>query len=272
MKAVVKYFSGTGNSYQVAKVSANILKENGFEVFLSDIFSDNKFIEDIEFIGFCFPVYAFDIPRVCKRYLNQLPSFSKPPKIFIFITAGDETESGFSCMTTSKILSSKNCNLIYSEVIEMPANWTVAMNPPDKLKAMEIIEKGLIKVTGCINDILNDNKKHKIFNYPPRFSKFGYYKEYYLFKWLGLNNLWRNFRTDNSCTGCENCMKVCPTKSIQMKNNHPVWSKTCEQCMRCVNLCSHKAIYQKGYGSVKERNLFFNPDFKPLIINILKSN
>ena len=98
------------------------------------------------------------------------------------------------------------------------------------------------------------------------YSKFGFYKEYYLFKWLGVTNLWRNFRTDETCDSCGLCEKICPTNSIQIVGNEPKWAKTCEQCMRCVNYCPKQAIFQTGEGSIKGKNTYHEPTFKPLTI------
>jgi len=76
----------------------------------------------------------------------------------------------------------------------MPANWTVSMNPPSKKEAQLIINAGVIKAKEIAQDILDDGLHQHVFNYPPTYSKFGFYKDYYAFKWLGVSNLWRNFK------------------------------------------------------------------------------
>jgi MinD superfamily P-loop ATPase len=92
----------------------------------------------------------------------------------------------------------------------------------------------------------------------------GFYKEYYLFKWLGVSNLWRDFRTDETCDSCGLCEKICPTDSIKIVADKPKWANTCEQCMRCVNYCPKQAIFQKAEGSIKGKNTYHEPTFKPL--------
>ncbi|WP_413911231.1 4Fe-4S dicluster domain-containing protein [Desulfobacula sp.] len=49
------------------------------------------------------------------------------------------------------------------------------------------------------------------------------------------------------------------------------WLKTCEQCMRCVNYCPKQAIFQKGEGSTKGKNIYYEPTFKPLKIKEQKA-
>ena len=153
---------------------------------------------------------------------------------------------------------------MYSSVIQMPSNWIVSMNPPLKEEAQLIIENGVNKARVMTKEILLGVTSHHRFNYPPRYSKIGFYKDYYLFKWLGISSLWRYYRVDDTCDSCKLCAKLCPTGSIHIVDNKPQWSKTCEQCMRCVNYCPKQAIYQKGEGSVKGKNRYYEPSFKPL--------
>ncbi|MDM8536934.1 EFR1 family ferrodoxin [Desulfobacterales bacterium HSG17] len=264
MKAALKYFSGTGNSYRALNECKEIFAQNGFEVEFSSITYKTDIDKEADLIGFCFPVYAFDIPRICRNYLLSLAKMSKSTKTFILITAGDAEESGFSIQETIKILKKKNLRVVYSKVIQMPSNWTVSMNPPSKEDAQLIINNGVKKAKKAAKDILNNVVYHHQFNYPPRYSKFGFYKDYYLFKWLGVSNLWRNFRTDDTCNSCGLCSEICPTNSIQIVDEKPNWLKSCEQCMRCVNYCPNQAIFQKGEGSIKGKNIYYEPSFKPL--------
>ena len=268
MNVDLKYFSGTGNSYKILNTCKEIFIRNGCIATLSSITDKSEINGDADFIGFCFPVYAFGIPRICRKYLNNLPKFSNQNKTFILITAGEKEESGVSIQETTNILRKKGLEIIYSAVVRMPANWTVAMNPPPKKEAELIIAKGVNKAKEITKDILKGNASYHNFSYPPGYSKIGFYKDYYSFKWLGVSNLWRNFRTDETCDSCKLCSQICPTGSIQIVDNQPKWLKTCEQCMRCVNYCPKQAIFQTGEGSVKGKNIYYEPSFKPL--NMIK--
>lgn len=264
MNVDLQYFSGTGNSYKILDTCKEVFIRNKCKVSLSSITENSNINQSVDLIGFCFPVYAFGIPRICRRYLQNLPKFINQNKTFILITAGEQDESGFSIQESSNILSKKGLRIVYSAVIHMPANWTVSLNPPAKAEAQTIIDCGVNKTKEIAEDILNGVASFHDFNYPTRYSKIDFYKDYYLFKWLGVSNLWRYFRTDETCDSCELCSKICPTDSIQLIDNKPNWLKTCEQCMRCVNYCPKQAIYQKGEGSIKGKNIYYEPSFKPL--------
>ncbi len=264
MNVDLRYFSGTGNSYKIIDTCKEIFTQKGWRTTLFSITDKCKINEDADLIGFCFPVYAFGIPRICRNYLLNLSKFKNPINTFILITAGDPGEAGFSIKESARIVKDKGLNIIYSDVVHMPANWTVSMNPPPKEEAQRIINNGVTKGKKIVHDILNGVQQHHSFNYPARLSKFSFYKDYYSFKWLGVSNLWRNYRTDETCDSCGLCEKICPTGSIQIVGNKPEWSKTCEQCMRCVNYCPKQAIFQSGEGSIKGKNIYYEPSFKPL--------
>lgn len=271
MNVELNYFSGTGNSYKIIDTCKKLFVQNGCKTKLSSISDKFSISEKADLIGFCFPVYAFGIPRICRNYLLNLPKFKKPIKTFVLITAGDPKESGFSVKESTTILKKKGLSVAYSNVIHMPANWTVSMNPPSKEEALLIINAGVIRATKIAQDILDGVLHHHTFNYPHKYSKLGFYKDYYLFKWLGVSNLWRDFRTDETCDTCGLCEKLCPTGSIQIVDDRPKWLKTCEQCMRCVNYCPKQAIFQKGGGSIKGKNIYYEPNFKPLKIKAQKA-
>jgi ferredoxin len=263
MKIELKYFTGTGNSLKICNICKEVFLENDQAVNVAAIKVGEQIKSEADIIGFCFPVYAFGIPRICRNYLKELNVFSRTRKVFMLITAGDLDESGFSISECEKILKRKNCEIIYSGIIEMPINWITSMNPPSKEEACVIIDNGVVKAKQIALDILSGIRKYHEFNAPKRYGKFGLYKEYWLFK-IGIKNLWKLFRVYETCNTCQLCAKICPTGSIKMINNKPVWFSTCEQCMRCVNFCPNESIYQSFGGDTRGRNRYYEPSFKPL--------
>lgn len=50
----------------------------------------------------------------------------------------------------------------------------------------------------------------------------------------------------NMCTGCTNCMRVCPTEAIRIRQGKAVLNKNkCIDCGECCRVCPVKAIYIK---------------------------
>jgi ferredoxin len=268
MRIELRYFTGTGNSLKIMKTCKEVFDRFNHETSISEITCEESNINESDLLGFCFPVYAFGIPRICRRYLKTINKFKNPQKVFVLITAGDSDESGFSLKECEQILRKKNCDLVYTGVIQMPINWTtspVPPFPPSKEEGIEIIKAGVENAKRMATDIVKGINKYHVFNYPKRYTRVRFYKDYWLFKYLGVQNLWRTFKVYDTCNGCQICSRICPTKSIMIKEKKPVWSSGCEQCMRCVNFCPNESIYQSMGGDTKGKNRYVEPGFIPKI-------
>jgi hypothetical protein len=174
MKIELRYFTGTGNSLKVLETCKDVFINNGHSVKISGIASNETILPNSDLLGFCFPVYAFGIPRICRKYLKAIQKFSIKQKVFVLITAGDSDESGFSVRECECILQNKNCDIIYTRVIQMPINWItspVPPFPPSKDEAIEIIKNGVELATKSACDIITGIKKYHDFNSPSRYTK-----------------------------------------------------------------------------------------------------
>ena len=70
----------------------------------------------------------------------------------------------------------------------MPVNWTtspIPPFPPSGEEADEIIKAGVEQAKRITHEILNGTKKYHVFNYPERFTRIRFYKDYWLFKYMG---------------------------------------------------------------------------------------
>ncbi|HNX89031.1 MAG TPA: EFR1 family ferrodoxin [Paludibacteraceae bacterium] len=270
MRVELRYFTGTGNSLKILDTCREIFVRLNHETTISEINPDETNLDKSDLLGFCFPVYAFGIPRICRKYLKSIHKFKDRQKVFVLITAGDADESGLSLKECRQILSRKNCDIVYTGVIQMPINWItspVPPYPPSKDEALEIITDGVEQAKSMAYEIGTGVKKYHTFNFPKRYTKLRFYKDYWTFKYIGLPNLWRTFKVYDTCNGCQLCSKICPTKSIKMIEKKPVWTSTCEQCMRCVNFCPNESIFQTMGGDTKGKNRYYEPDFKSKINN-----
>lgn len=266
MKIDLRYFTGTGNSFKILDTCREVFIRFNHETTILEINPEGSFPGESDLLGFCFPVYAFGIPRICRKYLKSMYRFKDRQKVFVLITAGGSDESGFSVAESEKILRHKNCDIVYTGVIQMPINWTtspVPPFPPSKEEAAMIIKEGVELAKMMAHDIISGIRKYHEFDYPVRYTRIRFYKDYWLFKYMGIQNMWRTFKVYNTCNGCRLCSIICPTGSIKIEKNKPVWSSTCEQCMRCVNFCPNESIYQSMGGETLGKNKYHEPDFKP---------
>jgi hypothetical protein len=189
-KSPLRYFSGTGNSYRVAVRCMERLRANGYEVEEASITEPAPIARDARLVGFFFPVYAYALPRVARKYLEALPEAGVGTQALLVVTAGLEDEAGYSVDEGAKLLAKKNYSVVYADAIEMPSNWTVAMNPPDKQEAARISQKGLAKADAIVDAVLAGVTFRHSFNYPARVSKVRYYWDYGSFRSMPSPGMW----------------------------------------------------------------------------------
>lgn len=183
--------------------------------------------------------------------------------MFLLVTCGDPDEVGFALADGMKILKRKNYNVIYSDAILMPANWITFINPPSKNEALVILNEGVEKSRKIATNIIENKAFHQPFSIPKKHSKFHLHKAYYSFHKVNIYQMWRIFKTNDTCNSCGLSAQVCPTNRIYLLDDLPKWKSTCEQCMRCVNMCPQETIFQT-YGRITERkNRYIEPHFKP---------
>ena len=61
------------------------------------------------------------------------------------------------------------------------------------------------------------------------------------------------FFSDEKCTGCGTCAKVCLANKIKMADSKPVWRKQmpCYACFACINYCPAQAVQIKSTPALK---------------------
>ena len=58
--------------------------------------------------------------------------------------------------------------------------------------------------------------------------------------------------TNDNCTGCNKCVRVCPTLVSNIAQEGKIWvnRESCVSCGACLKACSHKA---RGFADDTER-------------------
>jgi hypothetical protein len=92
----LRNFSGTGNSYKNRDTCKQTFIQDVSNATLASITDKRKIHEGAVFIGFYFPVYAFRIPGICKKYLLGFSKRENPVNAFLLITAGESEEAALS--------------------------------------------------------------------------------------------------------------------------------------------------------------------------------
>lgn len=254
---MIFYFTGTGNSLQVAKSIASYNEEKLISI--SSLMYKNKdtykyTLGSNEKIGFIFPVYAWGPPRMVLDFIKKLKlnNFNNN-YTFAIATCGENI--GGTMKTLSNHLKKKSIDLHSGFSLVMPNNYMLMGMDVDSKEESNRKLSELDNRLLYINKVL-ESKQKNIFQLEkgtmpailttiinPLFTKFS------------INT--KKFYARDNCISCGICEKVCNTKTIRV-TDRPTWGMECTQCLACINLCPVRAIeYGKG---TEKRGRYKNPN------------
>lgn len=245
---MILYFTGTGNSYQLAKAIADVTGDE--VVSLNDrmkahrtdaLHSEKPFV-------FVTPIYCGRIPRVVEDHIRATE-----------FTGTHEAYFAATCFQTpykarrylQKLCTDKGWKFNGIGAVPMPQNYIVMYTPPAPAEAKTVIEAAEPKMR-AIAQAIRDGKPLEdgmsggammsdIIN--PIFYK------------ATINA--KGFTATEACIGCGTCAAACPLDNIHLKDGRPIWGDACTHCMSCIDGCPKGAIEFKGKTAGKPR--YWNP-------------
>ena len=252
MRFKIYYFSGTGNSLQIAHQIAKGLEDCTIKSMAAQP-PKEPVGGSGESIGFIFPVYYVGLPLLVKEFVEKLNIL---PETYCFAITNYGRISGNTLGMLENILQKKGVKLSYADGVKMPGNYIVNYSPhnPDKVK--EILKKSMNKVDKATKAIAKGTQRPVKKNILSRLlTKIAYPSlSKNIARWD------EKFLATNECTCCRLCYEICPVNNIKIEDCHPVWQHHCEKCLRCIQWCPTEAI-QYGKKTI-ERRRYQNPHVK----------
>lgn len=243
------YFSATGNSLKIAR---DIAKEMNNAVIVP--IAKTEIQESVggagEPIGFVFPIYFNGLPRLVKRFVENLDI---APNTYCFAIANSGGTRSNALGVLDDILISKNLHLSFADEVKILTNYIIAHPLPAKDQIGKLIANATMKTKRIAESI--SNRELKPAEYKARlWSKIVNYNFLYkdAYKWD------EKFMVTEKCIGCGLCARVCPVNNIRMDHQRQSWQHKCEKCLACLNWCPYGAI---EYGtSTIGRTRYHNPN------------
>lgn len=254
-KNTILYFSGTGNSLQVAKDINKELKD--FELYkISSIVSEEKIRIEGKVLGMVFPVFYARLPLIVEQVLKKL-EISKDTYIFAIATYGGAPAEVL--IKLKKILQDKSAQLNSGFLIKMPRNNIFAYSSISTKKQNELFKIEKKKVEN-ISSIIRARKNNKCEKSKLMIDIFFDRASIQITDKIVENLHFRDeyFWVDEKCNGCKICEKICPVNNIKFNGNKPIWQHNCEQCAACIQYCPKQAIQWKDKTIKRKR--YRNPN------------
>lgn len=239
MKAVLHFFSGTGNTARAVGIVAARLEAAGWEVARQAIAGGVEppaGIPDLTVVAF--PIWAWAPPHFVLEYVRRLPQ-GQGARAAVLATCGGFGAQGVG--ETEHALRRRGYRIVASGEAVYPDNFLLAVDPPTGTEQEEELAEGDQAVQLFINNCTADEPKrfrcgwgHVLWSWPIA----------RLFRICGRRVLGKFFVADERCTACGQCAATCPVRAIRMIGApaRPRWGAGCAGCYSCIQLCPARAI------------------------------
>lgn len=261
----VYYFSGTGNSYHVAKEIANSIDAELKPIVL--LSKDDVIETDI--LCFVFPVYEFKPPRKVTEIVENLSRIEANYTIAI-ATYGVALSSTLNHFEKSINLHKATLSRGYG--MKLPHNAVGSIGFSDQENYKRIL-KADDKIRNIVMDIQSRTvakvEKTSVFEDMIIFRQFPHIiKLLSILIFKGVESL--EFTVTKSCINCHQCIKICPVNNVESVDGEITFKGNCTGCFACIQWCpkyairigkySFKELGIKHYShpKVKAKDLFLN--------------
>ena len=247
MDNIVFYFSGTGNSLQVAKT---IAEKIGSCKIVSMAKPEKYALEkSYNTIGFVYPTYCWGLPNIVRKFVETINlNNGKTAYYYAVTTYGGLVGNGISQI--KEILFDKHATALhYGMKLKMVGNHVFSYNMSTKInKTLESSGKKLEQIIADIKAGKNNNIKKSIKPFIGLYQK--------LMSEVPVTA--KDYNINENCIKCGACVKVCPVKNIEIINGKHQFNNNCEQCLACIHYCPKKAINYKNV--TQKRRRYHNPE------------
>ena len=249
-------FSGTGNSYHVARLVSEAMGVPKVDMAAAVRYGRFSYDAAGEDVGFVFPVYYLGLPDVVRRFAENL-QVRNPGRAFCILTCAGTSGGAYGQLR--KALGDRLDLSVCYDVL-MPENAVFYEDVPTREEALPMLAAADDAVADIIGSLsAGDTGDRRTLSDDSNADS--WYARY------DADRLTENFWLNDRCIECRICEDVCPEQVIKIYHRKPVWDEErCNMCMCCLNLCPKRAI---EFGeSTSGRGRYNHPDFDERIIGI----
>jgi ferredoxin/flavodoxin len=244
-KAVVFWYSQTGNTERVGRLVAETLKNHGLEVTAGEYRDiDPASVANTDLIIAGSPVYYYDVPANFKRWLNALPGIDGIPCAAYVTFGGTGGNQHNTACTLLEHLADKGGvpagMETFSSMSSFAITWSYG-NADQVLKYKHLPdENSYDKMRDFAALVLNRVYEGKTFEIDKDIDFRDLIKNT---PSIWSTKLFISHHTIDAekCIECGTCTKKCPVDAIDLSKHH-VDTDRCIACLGCVNNCPAQAV------------------------------
>jgi ferredoxin len=262
-QAIIYFYSGTGNSYRVAKWFEEDCLNRGIKTEVISVNQGNLNKEKIivplkkQLLIISFPSHGLMPPWTVIKFLFKIPR-RKGVRFLCLPTRGSFFigplqilgVAGLASFLPSLIVAMKGFIPRGAVSFDMPANMTSFHPPLTSPHSRRIIVRARRKFSRNMNKFFlkgslwftKNNLYELIWSISLLFLCPLFPVLYLLVGRLFFGQL---LFADTSCISCGLCVRSCPAEALIMKGKsykRPYWTYRCEHCLRCLNFCPESAV------------------------------
>jgi len=237
MKTVIYYFTGTGNSLQLARDLATYLSDTTL-LAISECAANREIKHKDTRVGLVFPVYCWGLPNIVCEFVSRLRLGEDCP---VFSVANCGGSVGAANAQLDELLRSLGTKLFAGFQVRMPGNYIPMYQAPKS----DAIKKTLAAARAKVREIAkvlnrNEERPYETGAFWARCMARFLYKSFI----AGLADDAKGFHVTDKCVSCGTCVAICPSRIIKIpkKKSPPQWNGHCEQCLACLQWCPEEAI------------------------------
>ncbi len=264
-KAVILWYSQTGNTQKCGKVLAKTFEKKGITVIYGDLRElDQTKITDADLIVIGAPVFYYDIPDFVKDFIQSLPDL-KGIAVAAYVTFGgpEGNQHNAACSVLEGLVEKngvpvglKTFMTISSYSLSLKANARDVKTKQNTILPDQNTYKNVREYAEFITSEVEKGNT-SVFKKTLTLREFSTYFGPEWWTKLFVDN---HYIIEDKCVGCGTCVEKCPTGSIDL-DTFSVNTDACVLCFGCINNCEYLAVnmeYSKekvmGFNEFLEKN------------------
>lgn len=203
---MIYYFTGTGNSLDVAKRLAALLDDT---VQLMDIHEAQPVIESAPSIGFVVPVHNFDIPDAVKDWFRRARFSGSCGQTYFYglITYGGA--EGNARASLRRACSKKGWDLVFNTMVMVPDNAGPIIRRPYDLTSLYTLDERLARIAEAVK---GRRRSHEEEPYSYKMALKTELSKLYLDSPIVAMKI-----DHHRCIRCRLCERLCPVENMYFK-------------------------------------------------------